>query len=539
MRRFFVYLVVLAGLAMIPGCSGGSSPSISFTIDTFTRKDTFRPQDAADVKDAGQDENDTTDLVVDTGHDILVDRQVDQEITLPDAGWDEKDASTDEVAVDGYDEDVAVDETATDDGGVIGVDVVPTEPICEQCDPANKPVFDKQCQQLTCDKVSCSWVVQNRTDGSVCNAFNGKQGRCLKGLCSFCINNGKCEPEFGENCVTCDKDCACTTNEVCDTKQHKCVPAGPSCGNGKCESGENCANCAKDCGCASGTVCYNDQCCTPKTCRDLAWQCGDGQDGCGGTISCGGCPAGQTCNNHNCQCIHHAVKACKNNELWWKDGCGNWEDKIKSCDSDQVCKGGQCVDNVITCEITWKCYINRNWNTTVKLQSNTCGDIQVRPMQEISCHRRSAQKESDKQNWKPPFHWRISGDGYVAQDLDIADKWDDYEIEHIHTVSSMLGAAVNGKSHAYAYWAGAVGNWNPYTSVTIAFKRSSIYLKNLNYEDYTFDSTQAEVSKVNQAIDDKDHPVLSVGIGATCKDSQCSAVWLRSITTTVKLRKNK
>jgi hypothetical protein len=37
--------------------------------------------------------------------------------------------------------------------------------------------------------------------------------------------------------------------------------------------------------------------CTPKSCQDLGYNCGQNSDGCGGSISCGACPAGQKCGN--------------------------------------------------------------------------------------------------------------------------------------------------------------------------------------------------------------------------------------------------
>ena len=56
------------------------------------------------------------------------------------------------------------------------------------------------------------------------------------------------------------------------------------CGDGKCEGNENCSTCPDDCGCANGQVCFNGSCCTPKTCQDLGWTCGTGDDGYGGPI---------------------------------------------------------------------------------------------------------------------------------------------------------------------------------------------------------------------------------------------------------------
>jgi len=35
--------------------------------------------------------------------------------------------------------------------------------------------------------------------------------------------------------------------------------------------------------------------CTPRTCRELGFDCGEGSDGCGGTLSCGTCAPPSTC----------------------------------------------------------------------------------------------------------------------------------------------------------------------------------------------------------------------------------------------------
>ena len=84
---------------------------------------------------------------------------------------------------------------------------------------------------------------------------------------------------------------------------------GPRCGNNVCEksAGENCGNCPGDCPCATGQKCYQGECCTPKTCQDLGWECGTTDDGCGGSLDCGTCSNGETCNDGKCEPVQEDV----------------------------------------------------------------------------------------------------------------------------------------------------------------------------------------------------------------------------------------
>ena len=78
----------------------------------------------------------------------------------------------------------------------------------------------------------------------VCNA-----GECDLGCnkdCSFSqCENGICEPQKGENCVTSPNDCRCGINEQCNQKSKHCELV--TCGNGRCDSGETPITCPNDC----------------------------------------------------------------------------------------------------------------------------------------------------------------------------------------------------------------------------------------------------------------------------------------------------
>lgn len=65
-----------------------------------------------------------------------------------------------------------------------------------------------------------------------------------------------------------------------------------------CPSPEPAKGCVSNTDCALGSVCKAGTCaasCTPRTCADLGKNCGEIDDGCGGTLSCGSCTQPETC----------------------------------------------------------------------------------------------------------------------------------------------------------------------------------------------------------------------------------------------------
>ena len=57
--------------------------------------------------------------------------------------------------------------------------------------------------------------------------------------------NGICEIEIGENCITSPTDCKCSGEERCDNNLMKCIEV--TCGNGICDTKESFSSCPNDC----------------------------------------------------------------------------------------------------------------------------------------------------------------------------------------------------------------------------------------------------------------------------------------------------
>jgi hypothetical protein len=94
-----------------------------------------------------------------------------------------------------------------------------------------------------------------------------------------------CVPSPPQNC----------TPLTCDQQKIFCGPAGDGCGGqiscGSCLGKDTCGG-----GGVYGVCGYPDAgTCTPQTCAELGYDCGDNGDGCGNVIQCGSCTAPQIC----------------------------------------------------------------------------------------------------------------------------------------------------------------------------------------------------------------------------------------------------
>jgi hypothetical protein len=97
------------------------------------------------------------------------------------------------------------------------------------------------------------------------------------------------------------------------------------------------------------TSCVSPPTCTPSTCAQLGYDCGQQGDGCGGTLNCGACTAPDTCGGGGkpgvCgypdagSCSPQTCAVQKINCGPAGDGCGN-EIQCGTCKAPQTCGGG-------------------------------------------------------------------------------------------------------------------------------------------------------------------------------------------------------
>ncbi len=179
----------------------------------------------------------------------------------------------------------------------------------------------------------------------------------FKGGCTaddFLPRNQNCQPNCngkecgddgcGGSCGTCENGKTCNSNGKC---VENCTPDcnGKECGDDGC--GGSCGTCDNGKTCNSDGKCVEH--CQPKTCQDLGYECGQADDGCGGTLDCGGCGEHQACENH--KCVENCTpKTC--DDLGYKcgqadDGCGGTLD-CGTCADNEACKDHKCVKIVWT-----------------------------------------------------------------------------------------------------------------------------------------------------------------------------------------------
>ena len=131
---------------------------------------------------------------------------------------------------------------------------------------------------------------------------------------------------------------ACESNgeQACDGERAVVTCSGGSwletedCGEGRCEAGVCLGSCSAEC---SGRAC--------------------GDDGCGG--SCGSCEPGESCDNisgqcidSTSQCVPNASKECVDVDgttaIYWYDSCGEQGAWIETCQGEDYCADGGCVE---------------------------------------------------------------------------------------------------------------------------------------------------------------------------------------------------
>jgi len=180
-----------------------------------------------------------------------------------------------------------------------------TANICDVCVPTPNVCAGKNCGTVWdgCNNVRCG--------SDTCGAGETCGANGVANVCGVCAPVGSCE-SAGKICGTYWNGCA---NEDCKA----------------CGKGEKCIN--------NGT-----QCCAPKTCADHASQCGDIDDGCGGTLHCD-CPSqNQSCFNGSC-CVRRTCQEIAN-QIGGNDpviGCvdGNQENFIEC---GEIVQCGLCLN---------------------------------------------------------------------------------------------------------------------------------------------------------------------------------------------------
>ena len=145
--------------------------------------------------------------------------------------------------------------------------------------------------------------------------------------CFACNENGSCEPDIGENSVSCKKDCPastgrCVTDGFCNVLIGETVSSCPSDCAGVCNNNGNCDlretpfNCPNDCTFESGDGSDDGQ--DPLPPDSSTQVCGDGS--CNATETCSSCPTDcgvcpvtlvQTCGNN----LREGTETCDGSDL--------------------------------------------------------------------------------------------------------------------------------------------------------------------------------------------------------------------------------
>lgn len=144
------------------------------------------------------------------------------------------------------------------------------------------------------------------------------------------------------SCIQPDNGMSTCTPRTCMQQGYNCGQQGDGCGGiidcGPCPMGQFCG------GSGQPGVCGGSSC-TPRTCAQQNLECGQAGDGCGGTLNCGMCPMGQVCGAGGpgrCGSGGCTPRTCAQQQLSCGpagDGCGNLID-CGMCTAPDTCGGG-------------------------------------------------------------------------------------------------------------------------------------------------------------------------------------------------------
>jgi len=218
---------------------------------------------------------------------------------------------------------------------------------CAECQPKTCQMLGYECgpaddgcgQLLDCG-------ICDQIPGAVCADADTLRtyttGQCVWGACDYLYEDTTCD----NGCVA--NKCRGCTAKTCESLGVTCGLVDDGCGsmldcgdcgaNGTCEGGHcTCAyvDCRGVC-CAEDDVCVDDACCTPLTCAGLGWECGSGEDGCGGALDCGSCGDYGDCDAGSCTCTYLQ--------------CGT-----ACCAPDELCRAGVCCRPTTCAELGHLC----------------------------------------------------------------------------------------------------------------------------------------------------------------------------------------
>lgn len=163
-----------------------------------------------------------------------------------------------------------------------------------------------------------------------------------------------CEAEIPDGVYVCETTDECPPGQLCDVAAGVCRREPP------CSSPLTCELLRADCGqpedgCGGTLDCGEcegvDSCggggveflcgCTPTTCAEAGATCGAIDDGCGGSLDCGGCAPPDECVDGLCGCAD--PNACDGRECGdVVDACGNVV-SCGACEATESCMLGMCI----------------------------------------------------------------------------------------------------------------------------------------------------------------------------------------------------
>ncbi|TNE46551.1 MAG: hypothetical protein EP343_23400 [Deltaproteobacteria bacterium] len=270
----------------------------------------------------------------------------------------------------------------------------------------------EDCGGRGCKGVSCNSSTQAQCGNNNCEFGENcvscpKDCPCAPGICDVATatckekpnpcGNGTCEANEGENCATCSNDCTCSATQVCDPASQACITKPNSCPNGTCDTakGENCSTCVQDCPCPSKQVCQRGSCVEPTPCGNGSCEAAQGEN-------CSSCPKdcpcqnGLLCINGKCQ----ATTGCNNDGFCQTNrgencancngdcGCAANQQCInEACKAVNFCGNGTCEsskgENCGTCSKDCTCPGNQSCQNNAC--RSTCGNGFCEPSKGEDC----------------------------------------------------------------------------------------------------------------------------------------------------------